>query len=240
MAATLKTRSQRTETIKISAVSSVHIQEGRLELDSHTNTCVAGATRRVLEYTGVVCDVYPYYDSYKPLNQVLVVDAVTAYNHPAGETFILVLAQALYLGDQQEPSLLCPNQMRSYGIVVDDVPKHLSVSCASAHSIYIPSMDLQIPLELDGVISYINTWYPNESEVENCTHISLTSSSVWEPHSETFAEQEAIITISSGVIHPGKSGQTILTVNRKCEVMTALSKISPLLVDDDFIEGLES
>ena len=189
MAATLITRSQRTETIKISAVSSVHIQEGRLELDSNVDTCVAGAMWKVMEYTGVVCDVYPYSDSYKPLKQVPVVEAITAYNHPTGETFILVLVQALYLGNLQEPSLLCLNQMRSYRIVVDDVPKHLSVNCASTHSIYILSMDLRIPLELDGVISYINTPYPNESEVENCTHISLTSSSVWEPHSETFAEQ---------------------------------------------------
>ena len=99
MAATLKARSQRTETIKISAVSSVHIQEGRSELDSHADTCVAGATWKVMEYTGVVCNVYPYSDSYKPLKQVPVVEAVTAYNHPTGETFILVLAQALYLGD---------------------------------------------------------------------------------------------------------------------------------------------
>ena len=82
-----------------------------------------------MEYTGVVCDVYPYSDSYKPLKQVPVVEAVTAYDHLTGETFILVLARALYLGDQQEPSLLCPNQMRSYRIVVNVVPKHVSVNC---------------------------------------------------------------------------------------------------------------
>ena len=109
MATTLKTRSRRTETIKISAVNSVHIQEGRLELDSHADTCVVGATWKVMEYTGVVCDVYPYSDSYKPLKQVPVVEAISAYDHPTGETFILVLAQALYLGDKQEPSLLCLN-----------------------------------------------------------------------------------------------------------------------------------
>ena len=174
------------------------------------------------------------------MKQVPVVEAGTAYNHLTGETFILVLAQALYLGNQQEPSLLCPNQMRSYGIVVDDVPKHLSVNCASKYSIYILSMDLQIPLELDGVISYINTRYPNDSEVENCTHISLMSSSVWEPHSETFAEQDAIITNSSGVIHPGKSNRTIFAMNWKSEVMSTISRISPALVDNDFLQGLES
>ena len=100
MASTLKTRSRRTETIKISAVSSVHIQEGRSELDSHADTCVAGATWKVMEYTGVECNVYPYSDSYKPLKQVPVVEAVTAYNHLAGETFTLVLVQVLYLGNQ--------------------------------------------------------------------------------------------------------------------------------------------
>ena len=125
--------------------------------------------------------------------------------------------------------------MRLSGIVVDDVPKHLSVNGASTHSVYIPSMDLRIPLELDSIVSYINTQYPNELEVENCTHLSLTSSSVWEPHSETFAEQEAIIANSSGVIHPGKSNPTIFALNQKCEVMTTLSRISPALVDNDFL-----
>ena len=99
VAATLKTRSLRTETIKISAVCSVHIHEERSELDSHADTCVAGAAWKVMEYTGVVCNVYPYSDSYKPLKQVPVVEAVTAYNHPTGETFILLLALGLYLGD---------------------------------------------------------------------------------------------------------------------------------------------
>ena len=64
--------------MKISAISSGHIQEGRSELDSHADRCVAGATWRVLEYTGVVCDVYPYTHNYKPLKQVPVVEAVTA------------------------------------------------------------------------------------------------------------------------------------------------------------------
>ena len=80
-------------------MSSIHIQEGRLELDSHAGTCVAGATWKVMEYTGVVCNVYPYSNSYKQLKQVPIVEAVTAYDHQAGETFILVLVQALYLGN---------------------------------------------------------------------------------------------------------------------------------------------
>ena len=42
------------------------------------------------------------------------------------------------------------------------------------------------------------------------------------------------------MIHPGKSNRTIFALNRKCEVMTTLSRISPALVDNDFLQGLES
>ena len=80
-------------------MSSVHIQEERLELDSHEDKCVAGAMWEVMEYTGVVCNIYLYSESYKPLKQVPVVEAVTAYDHPTGEMFYLVLVQALYLGN---------------------------------------------------------------------------------------------------------------------------------------------
>ena len=85
--------------IKISAVTSVYIQDERSELDSHADMCVAGAMWNVMELTGIECDVYPYSDSYKPLKQVPVVEVVTAYNHPTGESFILVLVQVLYLCD---------------------------------------------------------------------------------------------------------------------------------------------
>lgn len=46
-----------------------------------------------------VFDVYPYFDSYKPLMQVPVVEAVSEYNNPTDELFTLVLAQAFYLGE---------------------------------------------------------------------------------------------------------------------------------------------
>lgn len=106
--------------MKISALSSGNSPEGRLELHSHTETCVLGAVWNVMEYTGVVSDVYPYSDSYKALKQVPVVEAVVASINQMFN-IMLVLKQALYLGDHQEPSLLQPNQLRSYVIVVNDI-----------------------------------------------------------------------------------------------------------------------
>ena len=67
----------------------------------------------------------------------------TAYDHPYDhETYILVTAQLLYFGDKLENTLLCPNQMWSHGIEVDDVPRHLSIDGKSSHSIYIPAEDV--------------------------------------------------------------------------------------------------
>ncbi len=57
---------------------------GRSDLDSHSNTCIAGSTYMVLEYTGVECDVFPYSDAYQLMKDIPVVQAATAYNHPSG------------------------------------------------------------------------------------------------------------------------------------------------------------
>jgi hypothetical protein len=56
-----------------------------------------------------------------------VVQAGTAYTHPeTGETVILVVNQGLYMGDMLNSSLLNPNQLWSFGIIVDDCPLHLA------------------------------------------------------------------------------------------------------------------
>jgi hypothetical protein len=44
------------------------------------------------------------------------------------------------MGDYLDNALLCPNQISSHGVIVDDVPKHLSPDPSIAtHSIYFPS-----------------------------------------------------------------------------------------------------
>ena len=51
-----------------------------------------------MEYTGIVCDVCPYSDSYKPLGQVPVKEAVTAYNHPTGKNVYFSASTSLIFG----------------------------------------------------------------------------------------------------------------------------------------------
>jgi hypothetical protein len=62
-----------------------------------------------------------------PIENVPVVKAATAYDDPAtGITYILIIGQVVYLGTDVDHTLLCPNQLRYNGLVVDDCPKHLA------------------------------------------------------------------------------------------------------------------
>ena len=119
-----------------------------MELDSHADTCTLGANFRVVAYTEKVCNVQPYHPDYQAQLDIPIVQAATVYTDPdTGESFILIINQGLYMGDSLPASLISPFQLRSYGIIVDDCPKHLSPNPSpSSHSIYIPNMDLRIPL----------------------------------------------------------------------------------------------
>ena len=70
------------------------------ELDSHDDTIVAGNNCIILHYTGVECDVSPYRSDYESITNVPIVTAATAWQSPiTGQTFIIVLNEALWMGE---------------------------------------------------------------------------------------------------------------------------------------------
>ena len=151
-------------------------QDSTLELDSHADTSCAGRACHILEYTDKTCTVNSFSEQHQQLEDVPIVKAATAYDASNGEVYILVMNQALYLGEHMEHSLLCPNQARSNGIIVNDVPKHLALTITdTTHSIVFPEDDVTLPLELQGVISKITIRLPTIEEIENCRWLTLTS-----------------------------------------------------------------
>ena len=74
-------------------------------------------------FTGDECDVSPYLSEYKPMKGISIASACTAYNNEeTGETIIIDVNQGLYFGDRMEESLVNPNQVRSYGLYLNDNP----------------------------------------------------------------------------------------------------------------------
>jgi hypothetical protein len=163
---------QTTSTRKVAAITiddmARHIST--VDLDSHADPCTLGANFKVISYTEKECNVTPYHPDYPSIDGIPVVQAATAYTHPeTGETVILVVNQGLYMGDMLNSSLLTPNQLRSFGIIVDDCPLHLAPDPSRAtHSIYSPHDEFRIPLQLKGVISHFTSRCPTTIELESC------------------------------------------------------------------------
>jgi hypothetical protein len=99
------------------------VVHGNMEMDSHADTIVCGANCAIIHYTGKECDVSPYTDAYEAIKSVPIVQAGTAYdNVETGETFIFVFNEAIWMGDKMDNTLVNPNQLRSFGITVQDNP----------------------------------------------------------------------------------------------------------------------
>ena len=139
--------------------------EGRMELDTHADTCVAGSNTEFLDLTGRVASVSPFCDSeYKALEDVPIATVTTAYDCAVtGKTYVLIFNEAHYFGDRMKHSLLCPNQLRANGLTVHDGPRQYDPT--STHSIVVPESELTIPLALREVISRFVTRVPSDNEL---------------------------------------------------------------------------
>ena len=185
--------------------SDQQIIQGTIELDSHADTIVAGANCVILNYTGRECDVAPYSDAYDSIQNVPIVTAATAWQSKnTGQTYILVFHEALWMGSSMNNTLINPNQLRHFGISVQDNP-------VSRKPLYIMTEDNDFSMELrmKGTIAMANTFTPNTDELNDCPHIILSSPHQWDPQNVTFDnnsitfedEMNSIRGISSIVTH---------------------------------------
>jgi hypothetical protein len=169
---------------KQNTLSPEQLQRGcRLGTDSHADVTCLGKHARVTEiFHGRSCNVQPFHDSYSPMKNVNTVNASFAHDTEDGKTFIIEVNQALDFTDSMEHSLLCTNQARIHGVIVDDVPKFLDASNRSTHSIQFPVQQVTLPLSLFGPVSYLPVRYPNDEEMDFCQRLELTCGDApWDP-----------------------------------------------------------
>ena len=156
----------------------------KLELDSHADTIVLGNNCVILSHTGRECDVSPFTETYQSISNVPIVSGATAWTCPEnGDTFILVFHEALWMGDVMDHTLVNPNQLRYFGITVQDNPyagiqMHLATE----------SGEMYFPLCSEGTTIYLDTRTPTDRELHECKHIQMSSKSPWDPHAVQFPE----------------------------------------------------
>jgi hypothetical protein len=156
----------------------------RAELDTHADTCRVNNMARILSYTGKVAHVSAFSPQLDVMTDIPIVKAAVAYDDATtGETYILIINQALYFGNLLPHILLNPNQLRANGIIVNDIPKHLSHG-TSSHSIDFTTEGIKLPLLLKGIISYLPVRMPTQEEVDQGITLEITAENVeWEPYS---------------------------------------------------------
>ena len=93
--------------------------KGRVEMDTHADTFLAGRNCTVLNFSERICDVMPYSDAYEAMVDIPIVQAATGYTAPDGSQYILVFNEAIYMPDMDH-SLFNPNQLRHYDEDVED------------------------------------------------------------------------------------------------------------------------
>ena len=105
---------------------------GHIELDTHAEMTVLGSNCVVLSYTGKECEVSPYSTEYEAVRNIPVVSGAAVWTNPIdGTAHLLVFHESLWMGDKLDHTLVNPNQLRAYGVSVQDNPfdtKPLSIT----------------------------------------------------------------------------------------------------------------
>ena len=218
------------------------------ECDTNADTCCLGRNFIVLEYTRRTADVYGYDKAIKPIEDVPIVSGATAWDDPnTGETFILVINEALYYGTKLDHSLINPNQLRAYGIGFWDNPYD------EARGLQIELDDERsIRMQTRGTKVLFGTRSPTQEEMTNCHHIHLTSKTEWNPSKVKMIQQVNTTRITDGLKEKlAKNVPHIAEVQRVDDILEDVptrqtytstdrhSKISAEVLADRFAIGLE-
>jgi hypothetical protein len=214
------------------------------ELDTHADTCCAGANWKIMETTNEICEVTPFLDSYEPVKEVLVARCCTVWtSQDSGREYLLVGDQMLWFGTQMDHSLINPNQIREYGTPVYDDPFNASEFGIDAHEAFIP-------FDTTGTIVHFESRVPTDWERDHLPVILLTGER-WDPvevqlgpngRSREQAEMRTIRSLSSGISKRQLAGLKQKEVDSRAvlwgEVETVLDQVSPILNERTFCNRL--
>ena len=74
-----------------------------------------------MDFTGKEFDIVPYTDTYDTIKAVPIVQAATECNNTeTGDTTILIINEEIWMGETMDHTLVKPNQLRAYGMTVQD------------------------------------------------------------------------------------------------------------------------
>ena len=143
----------------------------------------------MIEPSGEVVSIAAYSNEVAQLKNIPIASAGTVYESTEnGDLYLLIFHECIFLGPRIHNSLICPNQLRDFGLSVQDTPRRYDPN--SLHGIHIPKADLNILMSSDGVISYFDTRLPTDEEINTLPRIEMTSPLPWDPRAVHFTRDE--------------------------------------------------
>ena len=129
---------------------------------------------------------------------------------------MLRVNNTIYLGENMNDSLLCPNQCRENGIMIDTRPK---VYCndPNAETMECPEAEIRIPIWHHGRLPFILVRRPTMEETLTCDYIDVTSDAEWEPYREHSPMLSGISKVSA--LHPICQGKVTEDLDHICNIL---------------------
>ena len=135
-------------------MKSDQVVTGQSELDSHADNIALGKNSIIMGYTGHECDVLPYTDTYESIKKIPIVTGETGYTSPIiDQQSILIFNDVLLLGDKMQHTLINPNQLRHFGLILKDY----NYAKDEIMRIEVEDGELVIPLQSNGTVIYFDT-----------------------------------------------------------------------------------
>ena len=91
-------------------------------MDTHADSCCAGANWNLMHYTGEICEVSSFLNAYASVQDILVARCCTVWTDDEGKEYVLVGDEMLWFGTSLENLMIIPNQICAYGLSVNDDP----------------------------------------------------------------------------------------------------------------------
>ena len=209
------------------------IYDGRMELDSHADTFVAGRNCMLMHYTERVCDVMPYSDDYAAKTGVPIVQVATGYTNAAGERFILIINEAIWM-PYMTHSLANPNQFRDYGTKVQDNPYDGRPMTIEAQ---YEGLDFIECLRLQGTNIFLDTWTPSPQDLSQYPRVVLTSPKPWDPDQVQFpglSENEM-----HDIEYMGSVGISTINCKKNHQIVDTRDHGDPVQFDDPYYKPIK-
>ena len=147
-------------------------------IDGGADTCLLGSSFRFFEYTGRSANVASFDDTLH-VKDLRIGSGVTAYDHPDGTTYLIMIHEAIDHTSQHN-SIISVGQVRFSGVDLCDRHPKFRVNNLPG-SFRLKHQGVEAPFIMEKGLVSLRIRTPTDHEIDTCPVLEITSDSPWDP-----------------------------------------------------------